>query len=151
MSNHSQQERRQFGRRETRLHAVVLVPGRNPVHCIVTNLSEQGAHLALNEKVALPAVIRVRIDSMGVEYLCNVRHRSPQGTGVVFVDQATADAIMSKAEVSTQRQRLLNKVAPPTVSGAQLRQEVQAARDGDALPADMRALDLAPGRVIRGL
>lgn len=42
-------DRRQFGRRESAIHAVAMVGGKPPVHCIVRNVSERGALLEFKE------------------------------------------------------------------------------------------------------
>lgn len=144
------QERRQFGRRETLLHAIALIPGRGSVHCVVNNLSEQGAHLTFTEPLSLPPVIRVRIEATGAEHKCSIRYSGAQGVGVLFVDQATAERIATTAEEAARRRPLKHRTSP-AVSGVRLREELQAARDANAPPDDMRTLPHVPGRVIRGI
>ncbi len=150
MKNNPQPERRQFGRREALLHGIALIPGRGSVHCVVTNQSDQGAHLEFKEKLVLPPIIRLKIEASGVEHICNVRHQREKGVGVVFVDQVSAEKIISNAEESARR-RPLRQNHSHAVSGVRLREEVQAARDANEPPADVRALTHIPGRVIRGV
>ncbi len=143
-------ERRQFGRRETHLHAIAFLPGRGGVHCTVTNLSEEGAHLTFSEQVALPPVFRLKVEAVGLERICNVRHQGPEGFGVVFVDQATAQKITAKLEEAARRQQARPSNAPAD-AGARLRDEIQTASHARAAPEDMRSINHVPGRVIRGV
>ncbi|CAN0186352.1 unnamed protein product, partial [Phaeothamnion confervicola] len=102
MKKTPQPERRQFGRRETLLHAVAWIPGRGTFHCAVTNLSEQGANLSFAEQLALPPVFRIKIEAWGLELTCNFRHQGTQGVGVVFIDDAIAERILTKVEAATR-------------------------------------------------
>ena len=150
MGKKTQSDRRQFGRRETLLHAVALLPGRGAVHCTVTNLSEQGAHLAFADRVALPPIFRLEVEAIGLERICNVRHQGADGFGVVFVDHATAQKITAKLEEAASRQHYKQN-RPQADSGVRLREELQTARDARTAQEDMRALNHVPGRVIRGV
>lgn len=150
MIKRPQPDRRQFGRRETLLHAVAVIPGRGSVHCTVTNLSAQGAHLTFAEQFVLPPIILIRIEATGDQQNCSIRYQGAHGAGVLFVDQATAVKIASSAEEAARR-RAARLRPSKAASGIRLREEMQAARDAGNPPADMRALPHVPGRVIRGV
>ena len=143
-----QPERRQFGRRETLLHAVALIPGRGSVHCVVTNLSEQGANLEFAEQLSLPPVMRIKIDALGFDRACNVRHQGAHGVGVVFIDQATAERIATNVADAALR-RPGKHHQPHGESGVRLREELQ--NSNASVPADVRSFSRVPGRVIRGV
>lgn len=143
-------ERRQFGRRETSLHAVILLPGRGSVHCTVTNLSEQGALITLVEPMVLPPVFRLKIEALGIERNCNRRHQGENGIGVLFVDHITAEKMAAKAEGSARRHHGRPSNAPAD-AGVRLREELQVASHASKPPDDMRTLSQVPGRVIRGV
>ena len=150
MGKKAQSDRRQFGRRETLLHAIAYVPGRGALHCTVSNLSEQGAPLTVSEPASLPPIFRLEAEAIGLERICNVRHQGPSGIGVQFVDHATAQKITAKLGDAASRQHYKQKL-PPADGGVRLREELQTARDAHTKPEDMRALNHVPGPVIRGV
>jgi len=82
-------EQRAFGRRESRIHAFVKVPGRRPEPCIVRNISEGGALLAFPAPFDPPARFRLTIDAKGIDVNCEVRRRNGLEFGVEFVDRRT--------------------------------------------------------------
>ncbi|MFN0218877.1 MAG: PilZ domain-containing protein [Hyphomicrobium sp.] len=77
-------DRRAFGRKATFQHAVVLIAGRSPVRCIVSDLSEGGAFLDFGGAVTLPARIQVRWEGQRAIANCEVRHAEATGIGVQF-------------------------------------------------------------------
>lgn len=77
-------ERRAFGRRETRLPAIVRINHRTTVSCTVRDVSEGGALLEFSEAVELPARIRLAMDSSPNDIICDVRHKRGKLAGVQF-------------------------------------------------------------------
>lgn len=138
MTSSQNGERRSFGRRDSQLHAQVLVHGRAPISCLVTNLSSDGAYLVFDEAHDLPSQIRLRIESDGLDRRCCVKRRQNQGYGVQFIDTSKGEA---------PRREGNRAPTASTPSCAQLRQEVF----GDRLTEEVRPLSIAAGRVIREL
>ncbi|MEZ5816581.1 MAG: PilZ domain-containing protein [Hyphomicrobiaceae bacterium] len=81
----TQPEQRAFGRRESRIHAYVRVPGRSPEHCIVRNFSEGGALIEFDVPFEPPQRFRLSIEAKGVDVMCEVRRREGLSFGVEFV------------------------------------------------------------------
>lgn len=77
-------ERRQSGRRSTRRHAWIAVPGRPRLSCLVINISTTGACLELRAPPWLPADFHLYIDGEAGAHLCEVRHVGAHGIGVNF-------------------------------------------------------------------
>lgn len=78
-------DRRAFGRRPTNLHAVIHIPRRPPIRCVVKDISEGGALLELAGAASLPMRISLVWDGSGVEARCEVRHVSGTRVGVQFI------------------------------------------------------------------
>lgn len=85
-------ERRQFGRRQTYLHAWISSPGRPRLPCIVRDISVGGALLELNLPPWLPYNFQLTIESTKFTSWCEVRHQSGTKMGVRFVDAAEIQA-----------------------------------------------------------
>ena len=152
MSKHPHSERRQFGRRESCLHAVAIVAGRGHVHCKVANMSQQGALIVFDEKIVLPPVIRLKIEALGVEYPCCVRHSTPKGAGVMFVEEAEAREIIAQTESKqVLRQLRALRSAPAQSNGAALGAQVRERQTAETSRQEVRPLEIAPGGVIRGV
>jgi hypothetical protein len=83
-------EKRQFGRRQTVLHAVVHPRGRPSIHCIVRDLSIGGARIETNAQAWLPSRFLLIIEALNFEAECQVMHRSNNCVGVRF---AIADPV----------------------------------------------------------
>jgi hypothetical protein len=77
-------ERRQFGRRQTFMHAVISLRGRPSVPCVVRNLSTSGALLEVDRPAWLPARFRVIIEAISFETDCEIVHRTNTGVGDRF-------------------------------------------------------------------
>lgn len=77
-------ERRQFGRRETSLHAWIKVPGRPALPCIVKNLSVGGALLQCERPRTLPYTFELIIDAANIQLVCETRHTTDTTIGVMF-------------------------------------------------------------------
>ena len=84
----SGKERRQFGRRESCIHAHVIAPGRGLIPCFVLNLSEEGALVHLVEPIPTIQTLRLVIESAGLDVACTVRHRGLHGIGLRFATAA---------------------------------------------------------------
>ncbi|MGD9783384.1 MAG: PilZ domain-containing protein [Hyphomicrobiaceae bacterium] len=81
-------ERRQFGRRRTALHAWIKVAGRPPLACVVRDLSVNGALLEMEAPHWLPYRFELDIETSGFRTDCEIRHQSPYGVGVMFVERS---------------------------------------------------------------
>ncbi len=91
-------ERRQFGRRETNLHAWIKIPGRPLQPCVVRNMSVGGAMLTCDAPRALPFNFELVIEADKSIYECEARHCSETGIGVMFKPKAA-----KSAETTTHR------------------------------------------------
>jgi PilZ domain-containing protein len=76
-------ERRQFGRRQTFLHAMITGSGRPPVPCIVRDLSASGARIEVQTPAWLPRHFRLIVEGT-LRSECEVVHRSTDAVGVRF-------------------------------------------------------------------
>ena len=126
MSDAMYAEKRQFGRRESAIHAVVMVGGKPPAHCIVCNYSERGALLEFKEPFVPSYRFRLLIETKGVDVLCEVRHQGRAGVGVLFVGGNVGGLIESKHQISSPAGSLpLRSSEPvkttPRLTGADLR------------------------------
>lgn len=82
MSGHH--ERRQFGRRQHRQHAWIIVPGRPQSPCQVVNVSVKGAFLEMDVPKWLPYEFGLKFDHLPQVIACEIRHSIPSGVGVLF-------------------------------------------------------------------
>lgn len=85
-------ERRQFGRRQSRMHAWVRVPGRPPIACHVSNVSPAGAFLNFEPPGWMPFQFELTVPATGLHTTCELRHVRPYGVGVAFVTAASQEA-----------------------------------------------------------
>lgn len=90
-------DKREFGRRTTRLGGWIKVKGRPPIPCRVENVSEGGALISLPQAMLLPRRFTLRIDTGSIEHLCEVRHGDGLQIGVVFVVAEALAAVDSSA------------------------------------------------------
>lgn len=81
-------EKRAFGRRKTALTAWARIPGRPPVPCRVTDISEGGAQLAFHVKTDLPQRFNLEIDAGPMAHLCELRRMDGAEAGVEFLTVA---------------------------------------------------------------
>lgn len=91
------QERRQFGRRKLRQIAWIIVPGRSRLACTILNLSPNGAFLELDPPKWLPFRFALKIDGSPSARVCELRHASPLGLGVIFSEPAPTTDTMRVA------------------------------------------------------
>lgn len=149
-------ERRQFGRRDSRVHGVCTIPGRAPMHCIVKNLSPAGALIEFNEPIKVPFNFRLRIESRQLDHACHVRHQGQHGVGVTFVDcsgarpGARTDA-SGKTGATPDPVDASTSVHHGHMPDSDLRREMFGDAHDDAAPSPVRDIDAQPGRIIRGL
>ena len=82
-------ERRQFGRRQTYVHARIHARGRPSVPCIMRDVSEGGALLLVDHPQWLPSRFRLKIEADGTEVECEVVRRIEDAVGVRFLGPVT--------------------------------------------------------------
>ena len=85
-------ERRQFGRRQTRMHAFIVARGRPAVPCVVRDISAGGALLEVNHPSWLPSRFRVVIEPIQFEADCEVMRRTAEAVGVRFTSPVAIEA-----------------------------------------------------------
>lgn len=81
-------ERRQFGRRTTRTHGWIELPGRPRQTCIVRNLSRDGALIELLEDGLLPFKFRLAMGAPEEIVICQACHQDRNLLGVQFKGRA---------------------------------------------------------------
>lgn len=84
-----QEERREFGRRNTALEGVVKVPLRAPLPCRLVNMSPKGAMLDVPMYEHIPSKFRLIIGNYETE--CEVKHREKARIGVHFATPCKFD------------------------------------------------------------
>ena len=102
MSKFSGPEQRQFGRRQTNLHAWISVPGRPKLPCVVRNISVGGALLELDRPSWLPFNFQLTIEATRFVTMCEVRHHSQGHVGVRFMT-AVEYAALDRRRASDNR------------------------------------------------
>lgn len=107
------QERRAFGRRRSRVHALLLVPGRPPSPCVVRNWSPAGAMLELCELIDPPFNVKLRLFGTEDDLACEVRHVRAYRMGVKFTDVDTSEVFEVAIGLSRRaRRRILPTIEP---------------------------------------
>jgi len=82
-------ERRQFGRRQTCVHATIALRGRPAVLCVMRDVSEHGALLEVAHPEWLPNRFRLIVEAFGIESDCEVVRRTATAVGVRFASPIT--------------------------------------------------------------
>jgi len=77
-------ERRQFGRRQTQVHAFIMARGRPAVLCIMRDVSDGGALLEVPHPEWLPKRFRLAIEASRFQVECEIVHREDGAVGVRF-------------------------------------------------------------------
>jgi PilZ domain-containing protein len=77
-------ERRQFGRRQTCVHATISPRGRPVVPCVMRDVSEDGALLEVVHPEWLPTRFRLIVEAFGIESDCEIVRRTDVAVGVRF-------------------------------------------------------------------
>jgi hypothetical protein len=80
----SYHEQRQFGRRQTLIHAIVATPNGRRQSCIVRNVSQGGALLELSDPHKLPVHFKLVVGADRFEAKCEIRHRTANAVEVLF-------------------------------------------------------------------
>lgn len=80
-------ERRQFGRRQTCVHATIAPRGRPPIACVMRDVSDQGALLEVPHPQWLPSRFRLIVEAFGFESECEVVRRTDVAVGVRFASR----------------------------------------------------------------
>ncbi len=78
-------ERRQFGRRQTCVHATISTRGRPPLACVMRNVSVEGALVEVAHPQWLPNRFRLIADALGIDGDCEIVRRTDIAVGVRFV------------------------------------------------------------------
>ena len=153
MADVKQVERRQFGRRESAIHAVAMVGGKPPAHCIVRNYSERGALLEFQEPFVPSFRFRLLIEAKGVDVLCEVRHQGQHGVGVLFVGGNASELIEVRQNMAAPAGSLPQRNSEPVrtatrLSGADLRSSLFG-RQLDPPKEAVKTYDPAAGGILR--
>ena len=77
-------ERRQFGRRTSKLRGTIQLSRRGRCACTILNFSEAGALVVLDEPYALPDTFDLTVDRTGLQVWCQVKHRNGVSFGIQF-------------------------------------------------------------------
>lgn len=104
-------DRRAFGRRRTRIHALLLVPGRPPSPCVIRNYSRHGAMIELGEALEPPFKVRLRLYDTSDEFECEVRYVKGGRMGVQFL-AAEAGELVAVIAGKARRGRLVHHGEP---------------------------------------
>jgi hypothetical protein len=80
-------ERRQFGRRKTRVHATIARPGRPVIACVMHDVSEIGALLEVERPEWMPVRFRLIVEALGIDTECEVVRRTDVAVGVRFASR----------------------------------------------------------------
>ena len=75
-------EKRQFGRRWTRVYGTISPPCRPPLACVVCEVSRMGALLEVDAHTWLPSRFKLAIGQFETD--CEVKHRTSGRVGVAF-------------------------------------------------------------------
>ena len=107
------QERRAFGRRRSRVHALLLVPGRPPSPCVVRNWSPAGAMLELCELIDPPFNVKLRLFGTDDELACEVRHVRQYRMGVRFTEVDATEVFEVAIGISRRGRRRPQPTSEP--------------------------------------
>lgn len=80
-------DRRRFGRRQMACHAYVKMDRKQPIHCMLIDLSQEGAQLHFSSEVPTASEFRLVVESMDLDVMCKVRHNKYGVVGVYFPAQ----------------------------------------------------------------
>jgi hypothetical protein len=95
-------ERRQFGRRRTCLHAVIVPRGRPGEPCLIRDISLGGALLEVSKPLLLPHRFRLHIEANGLDLECEIARRSDNAVGVRFVGTLSPTCLGALAPFSPE-------------------------------------------------
>lgn len=83
-------EKRQFGRRPATLLASIRVAGREPMPCLINNISAGGALVFLDQDVPLPQSFRLTSEDLDIDRIVEMRYKLARLVGVEFIAQAVS-------------------------------------------------------------
>jgi hypothetical protein len=86
-------ERRSARREETQVTGEILVPGKPPQHCLITQLSDSGATLQLSSLFGTPNSFELR--AFGRIYSARVIRKAPRTLFVTFNSEVRAASLFS--------------------------------------------------------
>ncbi len=66
------------------MHATIAARGRPPIHCVMRDVSEQGALLEVAHPEWLPTRFHLIVDAFGIKSDCEVVRRTETAVGVRF-------------------------------------------------------------------
>ncbi len=81
---------RSFGRRRSLLHALVLMPRRHPVRCLVQEIHNGDALIEFAKPVSLPQRFQLLWEEIGVSVECEVRHAEGTRAEIGFLSDQGA-------------------------------------------------------------
>lgn len=128
-------ERRQFGRHECCIEALVTYRDQISYSCVIRNFSQFGAVLEFEPGVEAPNEFTLRLASNGAEGACSVRHRTGSRVGVAFVSGTLGIELDTEHQQHLAQAEFL-RVAPP--APAPERQRQQAPRHLPTSPIELR-------------
>ena len=93
-------ERRTFGRRQTNDHAIVRVPGRPAIRCVIKNISDGGALLEFDAPVSwLPFSFQLTWETGARREDCEIKHHNGNRVGVAFAIRKAEETSRSFVKV----------------------------------------------------
>ena len=92
-------ERRQFGRRQTCLHATIVPRGRQVIVCTMRDVSEEGALLEVAQPEWLPNRFRLIVEALGIENECEVVRRTEATVGVRFATRIPVATVVTASSI----------------------------------------------------
>ena len=87
-------ERRQFGRRQTCVHATIASRGRPVIPCVMRDMSEEGALLEVSHPEWLPTRFRLIVEAFGIESDCEIVRRTEVAVGVRFTSRISISQLV---------------------------------------------------------
>jgi PilZ domain-containing protein len=81
------ERRGRASRQKTFLRATIEGDERGQIECVVVDLSETGARIALPDPTLAPDHFRLSIPARKLEKTCRLVHRSADTIGVMFIEK----------------------------------------------------------------
>lgn len=85
MKRNDPAEKRQFGRRPANQRATIQIKGRPPVPCLLSNVSDGGALVYLDDELPMPQTFRLTSEDNAFDYIVERRYQIARLIGVEFV------------------------------------------------------------------
>lgn len=111
-----QGDKREFGRRWSRVHGWICVEGRPRVACTVRNYSDGGAFLLFDPGYNPPDLFRLVVEAADLTIGCEVRHRHDGSAGVRFLPEAILQRLLASLDTATTQEASNDAIddAPPS-------------------------------------